>query len=57
MYLKFETLDLLRGKYEELDYYLLEYEGFVEENGAPYLDFLIYRKNRRSIKAVEIFRN
>ena len=43
MSLKYETLDQFRGKYNELDYYLLEYEGFVEDNGAPYCDFLIYR--------------
>lgn len=36
MYLKFETLELLRGKYEELDYYLLEYESFIEKTGSPF---------------------
>lgn len=36
MLLKFETLEKLRNKYDELNYYLIEYEGFIEENGAPF---------------------
>lgn len=55
MQLKFETLDQLRSKYEELDYYLLEYEGFIEESGAPFWDFLIYRPRNKSFKPIDIF--
>jgi len=36
MLLKFETLEKFRGKYDELNYYLIEYEGFIEDNGAPF---------------------
>jgi CRP-like cAMP-binding protein len=55
MTLKYETLDTFRSKYEELDYYLLEYEGFIEDNGAPYCDFLIYRSRGRKFDPIETF--
>lgn len=55
MTLKFDTLDLYRSKFEELDFYLLEYEGFIEENGAPYCDFMVCRpKNEYKINDIFI---
>ena len=46
MHLKYETLEKYRNKYEELNYYLIEYEGFLEDKGVPYWDFLIYHDRK-----------
>lgn len=54
MSLKFDTLDKFRSKFEELDFYLLEYEGFIEANGAPYCDFLIYRP-KKTFVPIDVF--
>lgn len=54
MLLKFDTLEKYRGKYDELNYYLIEYEGFIEDNGAPFCDFLIYRNRKERFNAMEI---
>lgn len=55
MYLKFETLELLRGRYEELDYYLLEYESFLEETGSPFCDFIKHRQRDSTFNLIDVF--
>lgn len=55
MMLKFETLDKYRNKYDELNYYLIEYEGFIEDNGSPFCDFLIYRNKKDGFNPHESF--
>ena len=57
MMLKFETLEKYRGKYDELNYYLIEYEGFIEDNGAPFWDFLVYRNRKEKLNTREILIN
>ena len=46
MTLNYETLEKYRTKYDELNYYLIEYEGFIERHGVPYWDFLVVRNRK-----------
>lgn len=55
MSLKFETLEKFRNKYEELNYYLIEYEGFIEDNGAPFCDFLFYHSRSKKFNPIQTF--
>ena len=57
MLLKFETLDKYRNKYDELNYYLIEYEGFIEDNGAPFCDFLMFRNKKEKFDPRKTLKN
>jgi hypothetical protein len=55
MLLKFDILEKFRTKFDELNYYMIEYEGFIEKNGAPFCDFVIYRGKKDKLSARDLF--
>jgi hypothetical protein len=57
MLLKFDILERFRTKFDELNYYMIEYEGFIEKNGAPFCDFVIYRSKKEKLSARDLFTN
>ncbi|CAI2367564.1 unnamed protein product [Moneuplotes crassus] len=54
--LPIKKLFAMREQVEDLDYTMMEYERYVDENGLPYCDYRIYRHGHLKLKPMEKFR-
>ena len=47
--LKHDSLEKWRALYEELDYYITQYENFADKYGFPYWDFYVYHSKMKKL--------
>lgn len=45
----------MREQVEDLDYNMIEYERYIDENGLPYCDYRIYRHGHLKLRPIEKF--
>jgi CRP-like cAMP-binding protein len=53
--LSHESLEQLREKYDELNFNISEYEGYIEKEGIPYCDYKFFRATQFNVNPYKKF--